>query len=514
MMRSRRQPVRLSLGGGNRSRSKAKGSRSSRFFGSVGVRSERRSGQKLWQKLRAPLQILGALTVLLVINLYVLYYRHGTSLPALLRQAETGRAMSARLSGPVGTPPQPSRPVRKPKVLPPLADFPRIVEQPLHASDSLSDVLTKVAVPARQKTELETALRSVLDPGGFGPGQSLTFYYDSEDRLQSVDYRLTDALAYHLERVQTGSADRFVPVKQTQPLVVSTQRIELKLEAKSDLLSAVQRASETSALAARIYEVFACELNLYSDAQPGDRLRLLVEKQFLGDRFYRYGRLLAVEYVPVPGGPRTRRLRAFLRTDGSPPNAGAAPGASQHYFTDSGESLVRSVCKAPIQWSKSSQPAASTPPSAQGDKGRYLLDYQVPAQTPVLAIATGKVKLQPGRTGKPQTVMVAHAGGLESSYGPLGRLARGLVDGQVVKQRQVIGYVATPPGKEASHLRLQVKVAGRVVELSKLKSSREPGIAEAERAAFIAQSNDWAEKLARSDEPIIASHGGATGESR
>lgn len=514
MMRSRRQPVRLSLGGGNRSRSKAKGSRSSRFFGSVGVRSERRSGQKLWQKLRAPLQILGALTVLLVINLYVLYYRHGTSLPALLRQAETGRAMSARLSGPVGTPPQPSRPVRKPKVLPPLADFPRIVEQPLHASDSLSDVLTKVAVPARQKTELETALRNVLDPGGFGPGQSLTFYYDSEDRLQSVDYRLTDALAYHLERVQTGSADRFVPVKQTQPLVVSTQRIELKLEAKSDLLSAVQRASETSALAARIYEVFACELNLYSDAQPGDRLRLLVEKQFLGDRFYRYGRLLAVEYVPVPGGPRTRRLRAFLRTDGSPPNAGAAPGASQHYFTDSGESLVRSVCKAPIQWSKSSQPASSTPPSAQGDKGRYLLDYQVPAQTPVLAIATGKVKLQPGRTGKPQTVMVAHAGGLESSYGPIGRLARGLVDGQVVKQRQVIGYVATPPGKEASHLRLQVKVAGRVVELSKLKSSREPGIAEAERASFIAQSNDWAEKLARSDEPIIASHGGATGESR
>jgi hypothetical protein len=59
-----------------------------------------------------------------------------------------------------------------------------------------------------------------------------------------------------------------------------------------------------------------------------------------------------------------------------------------------------------------------------------------------------------------------------------------------------------------------VKVAGRVVELSKLKSSREPGIAEAERASFIAQSNDWAEKLARSDEPIIASHGGATGESR
>ena len=95
MMRSRRQSIRLSLGIGGRSRPKARSARSPQLFGAVGMRSERRSGQKLWQKLRAPLQILGALAVLLVINLYVLYYRHGTSLPALLKQAETGRALSA-----------------------------------------------------------------------------------------------------------------------------------------------------------------------------------------------------------------------------------------------------------------------------------------------------------------------------------------------------------------------------------------------------------------------------------
>ncbi len=513
MMRSRRQPIRLSLGIGNRPRSKARGARSPQIFGSVGMRSERRSGQKLWQKLRAPLQILGALAVLLVINLYVLYYRHGTSLPALLKQAETGRALSARLSGPVGTPPQPNRPVRKPKLLPPLSDYPRIVEQPLHASDSLSDVLTKVAVPARQKSELETALQGVLDPGGLGPGQSLTFYYDHEDRLQSVDYRLTDSLAYHLERVQTGSADRFVPVKQTQPLAVTTQRIEIKLDGKNDLLAAVQRASETPSLAARIYEVFACELNLYNDAQTGDRIRILIEKQYLGERFYRYGRLLAVEYVPTPSGTRTRRLRAFLRSEGSPSNAGAAPGASQLYYTDSGDSLTRSLCKAPILWSRSSQPAQSSQPVLQGERGRYFLEYQTPAQVPVVALGAGKIKLGPSRAGKPQTVFIGHSGGIETSYGPLGRLARGLTDGQSVKQRQVIGYVATPSGRETPHLRLQVRVAGRIVDPTKLKASREPGIPDGERAAFIAKSNEWAEKLARTDEPVIASHG-VVGESR
>lgn len=508
MMRSRRQSIRLSLGIGGRSRPKARSARSPQLFGAVGMRSERRSGQKLWQKLRAPLQILGALAVLLVINLYVLYYRHGTSLPALLKQAETGRALSARLSGPVGTPPQPSRPMRKPKVLPPLPDYPRVVEQPLHASDTLSEVLTKVAVPQRQKLELESTLQGVLDPGGLGPGQSLTFFYDHEDRLQAVDYRLTESLAYHLERVQTGSADRFVPVKQTQPLVLSTQRIEIKLEAKSDLVAAVQRAGEAPALAARLYEVLACEFNLYSDAQAGDRLRLLVEKQHLGERFYRYGRLLAVEYVPATGGARTRRLRAFLRTESSPPNAGASPGAGQLYFGDSGDSISRSFCKAPILWSRSSRPMQSSHPILQGDRGRYLLDYQTEAAVPVVAIGAGKVKLVPGRAGKPQTVIVSHPGGIESSYGPLGRLARGLVDGQSVRQRQILGYVATAPGHELSHLRLQVRVGGRAVDPSKLKSSREPGVPDGERAAFIAQSNEWAEKLARSDEPVIAIRGG------
>ncbi len=510
MMRSRHKPARLSLGFGNRSRSRTKGARSHQFFGAVGMRSERRSGQKLWQRLRAPLQILGALAVLLVINLYVLYYRHGTSLPALLKQAETGRALSARLSGPVGTPPQPNRPLRKPKAQPPLPDYPRVVEQPLHAGDALSDVLTKVAVPARQKSELETALQGVLDPGGFGPGQSLTFFYDHEDRLQAVDYRLTGSLAYHLERVQTGSADRFVPVKQTMPLLQSTLRLELTFEGKNDLQAAVLRVGETPALAARIYEVLACELNLYSDTQSGDKLRLLVEKQHLGERFYRYGRLLAIEYLPVSAtaAGRSRRLRAFLRHDGVPANAGAAPGAGQLYFTDNGDSLTRSICRAPLLWSRASRTAQAGPPQLQGDRGRYVLEYPAEATQPVVTIAAGKVRLGPSRPGKPQTVVVQQAGGVEVSYGPIGRLFRGLTDGQMVKMRQVIGYVATPQGREAAHLRLQAKLGGRVVDPNKLKSSREPGLPDSERAAFVAQSNDWAEKLARSDEAVIATRGG------
>ena len=45
-------------------------------------------------------------------------------------------------------------------------------------------------------------------PRRVGIGQTLTLYYDAEERLSTVDYRLNAGL-YHLERVQTGGAERF-----------------------------------------------------------------------------------------------------------------------------------------------------------------------------------------------------------------------------------------------------------------------------------------------------------------
>ena len=537
MSMSRRRPTAspalrflTSLTGGGAAR---RPRRAPRYAGRVSRQASARSGHRsrhggsglsawLWQRLRGPMRLAAALTILGLLNVYVLYWKRGTSVPALWDLASAGRRASigARLQGPVGSPPVPTVKAKKVRALPPLPDYPRVVDIALQPGDSVHEVLVAAGLSGRVLSELDSSLQSLLDPGGVGSGQTLTLYYDAEDRLSTVDYRLTTALAYHLERVPTGGAERFVSVRQGEPLAVEVAAVQATLEHPAELTSALVRAGETPALAARLAELFACELNLYSEVRPGDRVRAVVEKHTLGSRFYRYGRLLAAEYVPAPGGPRTSRLRAFLSPSSTASNAGAGLGTASLYYTENGESLARSLCRSPLQWSRvataAPRPAvvrgAAPPPpppslielarpQLHAERGRLGLDYPAPLGTPVLAAGAGKVVFHGLRGPQGNTVVIAHAGGMETSYQHLGRFARGLVDGQPVRLRQVVGYVGQSGQAGKPHLHLGVRVGSKLVDPGRLKSPREAPLPESKRGAFAQLVAESSELLAHIGEP-------------
>ncbi len=502
--------------------------RAPRYAGRVSRQASARSGHRgrhggaglsawLWQRLRGPMRLAAALTILGLLNVYVLYWKRGTSVPALWDLASAGRRASigARLQGPVGTPPVPTVKAKKLHALPPLPDYPRVVDIALQPGDSVHAVLVTAGLSGRILSELDSSLQALLDPGGVGAGQTLTLYYDAEDRLSTVDYRLTAALAYHLERVPTGGAERFVSVRQSEPLTVQVAAVQATLDRPAELTAALLQAGETPALAARLAELFACELNLYADGRPGDRVRLVVEKHTLGSRFYRYGRLLAAEYVPAPGGPRTSRLRAFLSPASTVSNAGAGLGTAALYYTENGESLARALCRSPLQWSRvavarpaGARGAAASPPAPElarpqlhAERGRLGLDYPAPLGTPVLAAGAGKVVFHGLRGPQGNTVVIAHAGGMETSYQHLGRFARGLVDGQPVRLRQVVGYVGQSGQASRPHLHLGVRVGTKLVDPSRLKSPREAPLPESKRGAFAQLVAETSELLAHVGEP-------------
>jgi len=483
----------------------------------------------LLRKHRAPIGLTAFLVLLGAVNLYVLYYRHDTSVPALLELASAGRRASlgthTRLVGPPGTPPVPMRSVRRIGASPALPDYPRVIDIPLKAGDTLSGVLRSHAINGPLYDELQGRLRSLLDPGGLGAGQSFTLYYDLDDRLAALDYRLTDSSAFHLERVATGSTERFVSSRQEQPRTQKVASLTISIERDGELVSALLRAGEQPALAARLGEIYACETSVYTDTQAGDRFRLVFEKVLLGGSFYRYGRLLAAEYQPAPrpagasrSGRPDRPLRAFLSPSASSSltSTGAAPGAASHYFTESGDSLARTLCKAPLLYGKApgglSAPAAARP-VVRSERGRLGLEYPAPPGTPVVAAGAGKVTAilrGRGPTGPGSaTLVLSHPGGLETTYQNLGRLARGLVEGQPVRLRQIIGYVGQPgrPSSAAAgepagrppraHLYFALRAAGKPVDLGKWKGPREAALSTSQRPAFSEQVADLMERLAQ-----------------
>jgi murein DD-endopeptidase MepM/ murein hydrolase activator NlpD len=518
--------------------------RKSRSLYVAGTPHRTRGGGKasatLWRKHRAAVGLTLFLGVLVAVNLYVLYYRHDTSVPALLELASAGRraALSthARLIGPPGTPPVPMRSPRRAGNTPPLPDYPRIVEIPLKVGDSVPAVLRSHAVSGPLADELQGSLRSLLDPGGIGAGQRFTLYYDLDDRLAALDYRLTDSSAFHLERVATGSTERFVSSRQEQALSQELVSLTLRIERDGDFSGAVTRAGEHLTLAARLAEVFACETSAFTDTQTGDRFRFLVEKQTLGGNFYRYGRLLAAEYLPAPRAPRPgatpapaserradRPLRAFLgpHAQNTLPAAGAAPGAAVHYYTESGDSLARALCRVPLLYGKApgglADPLAARPVT-HVERGRFGTTYAAPVGTPVVAAGAGKVtsivrgRGPNGPTGN--TVIVSHPGGVETIYQNLGRLARGLTEGQPVRLRQIIGHVGQVNPRSVSptrarpprpHLYFTLRVAGKQVDPAKHKTPREPGLPAAQRPAFAEQVAEVMARLAESAPPPVTS---------
>ncbi|MFO0579866.1 MAG: M23 family metallopeptidase [Polyangia bacterium] len=501
-----------------------RGSDRSRRPASVpGLRSVPRGRpQGLSSKLQATVRIAVALGLLALVNLYVLYYRRGTSLPELIQQASDGRraSLSPRLSGPPGTPPAPRPPSRRARPALTLPDYPRVVDLKLKPGDTWRAVLPSLQLPARVQAELETALIALQDPGGLGAGQTLTAFYDSDDRLIAADYRLTPSMAYHLERVAIGSAERFVSSRQAEALTVRPTRVEVVLERPGDLTAALVRAGETAALSARLGEVVAGELDLLAEGQAGDRVRLVVEKHLLGGRFYRYGRLLALELVPraaAGGASGARRLRAFLPPGTGPSNAGASPGAASLYFTETGESLGRALGKAPLLWTRAPAPGPTAapgqplppPPPGPGrpglhaERGRLGFDYVAPLGTPVVALGAGKVALRGPRGPHGLTVAITHAGGIETSYQHLLRLPRGLTEGAQVRARQIIGYVGQSGDARKPHLHVSVRANGRLVDpmtaLGPRRATREAPLPDSRRAAFAEAVAELTELLQHPD---------------
>ena len=93
----------------------------------------------------------------------------------------------------------------------------------------------------------------------------------------------------------------------------------------------MQKAGESTALVSLLVELFAWDVNFYIDTHPGDHWKVIVEKQYLGGQFYKYGRLLAAEY-----GGKVGTYRAFFWA-----GKDAARDRPGKYYDDHGQALSK-----------------------------------------------------------------------------------------------------------------------------------------------------------------------------
>ena len=405
---------------------------------------------------------------LIGINVYFFFLRGGTSLRALLKHSELGKQGPQAVIGAPGEAAAPVAPVAKPKPAAEEEDA-RVVDGIMKDNDTVERVWRAGGLSAKDVNELATALGTVFDLKTVRAGHTYALRFDAEDHLHALDYRTTPALAYRVERAAPGQ-----PWKATRDeKSIETKVAEVGGVIGSSLYEAVRRSGESTSLVSWFVDMFAWDMNFYVDSQAGDRYKIIVEKRYLGGKFYKYGHVLAAEYAGRAG---TFRAFWFAPEDGTPGG----------YYTEHGESIVKSLLKTPLKYVRISSAfdRRRFHPILHTERAHLGVDYAAPIGTPVWATANGKVAFVGPRGGAGNAVILAHPSGLESVYMHLSKFARGLHPGQEVRQKQVIGYVGMTGLATGPHLHFSLKQNGSFVDPLKLKPQRDQPIAPKYRVEF------------------------------
>ncbi len=176
------------------------------------------------------------------------------------------------------------------------------VEKKFSQADTLGQVLTREGFgPAAP--QVVAALAKLVDPRSIRGGQKYVVRVGEDGAPASFEYVPSPALRYLVERNEDSGAWS----GKKLAAAVDVRTAEAGGVVDSSLYESVQKAGESTALVSLLVELFAWDVNFYTDTHPGDHWKVVIEKQFLGGQFYKYGRVLAAEY-----GGKTGTFRAFF----------------------------------------------------------------------------------------------------------------------------------------------------------------------------------------------------------
>ncbi len=421
--------------------------------------------------MRSSLGLGALLVVLTAVNVYYFFVRHDTSVGSLMKPVSTSKTLSdsrrealaesipPSLLGAAydGKKPQKQTTTKTPGAG--AADDDSTLLGQFGPSDTLSTVLARENFGS-SAASVTAALVKLIDPKLIRAGEKYQVDRDDEGTPESFEYAPSRVLRYLVTRRPDGT---WQAKKQEKPVEVRTAQAYGTIE--SSLYESVHKAGESGALVSLMVDVFAWDINFYTDTHPGDHWKVVVEKRYLGGQFYKYGNLLAAEY-----SGKTGTFRGFYWN----PSGQSGRG---RYYDEKAQALAKSMLKSPLRYVRISSKfdLKRFHPILHRMKAHLGVDYAAPVGTPVWAPASGKVVQAEMMRGSGNTIVLAHANGLQTRYYHLSRFARGIRPGKQVQQKEVIGFVGTTGLSTGPHLHFSVVKNGHFIDPAKLTVQREPG---------------------------------------
>jgi murein DD-endopeptidase MepM/ murein hydrolase activator NlpD len=329
------------------------------------------------------------------------------------------------------------------------------------ARTTIAHLFDNHAIADADAPALVASIASAMDVRKLRAGQPYTldrmldgrvrrFEYEIDNDRRLVVVRATDGKVAPPPLAKAG-APRFSANVETIPKQTTVVAVEGVINRDTNsLVAALDKAGERIELALGMADVFAGDIDFNSDLQPGDRFRVLVERQTREGQLSGYGAILAAEFV---NDGRTLRALRFTPEGGSP-----------GYYDENGRSLKRFFLKSPLKFEPritSRFSSSRRHPILGYARAHNGVDYYAPAGAPVGAVAPGVVTLAGWTGGGGRTVKLRHANGYETEYLHLSAIT--VRAGQRVGQGDLVGRVGRTGLATGVHLHYGLKKNGRYV---------------------------------------------------
>lgn len=342
--------------------------------------------------------------------------------------------------------------------------------------DTIAKVLGNAADDGIQ--QYVSAARRVFSLRSFREGQPYVVVTDPDSgRVTRFEYEIDGKRRLVVEGDEAPQA-RVEPIEYVTLLTAAEGVID------DNLFQAVADIGESPQLALRLAELFGSEVNFIRDLQEGDSFRVLVEKRYREGEYKGYGRMLAASFTN-----KGKTYEAFLFRDGA--------GRAQHY-NSKGENLHKTLLQSPLAFTRlTSRFTHSRKHPILGRSRPHLgVDYAAPTGTPVKAVGDGVVVKRGWAGGYGNQIILKHTAGLESMYAHLSGYARGLKQGQRVRQGQVIGFVGSTGLSTGPHLDFRLRQNGTFINPTKAINPRGAPVSRQHMGEFtrtVAAARDYLE---------------------
>lgn len=324
-------------------------------------------------------------------------------------------------------------------------------------NETLSSVLDRIGAPREEANSAVFAASQLLDLRAMRPGDDVTAWLetgaDGVVRLTGISLR-PEAETQVL--VSRGTDGTWIPHELKAKLSPGINYISADVDQSIYQVATGMGASDQQVV--DYADIFGYDIDFQREVQTGDHFTMLYET-FEDERGQRVkaGNMLMAEF---DGPALTKTFYRFTPSD----------DGRVDYFDETGQSAKKFLMKTPINGARLSSGFGNRKHPILGyTKLHKGTDFAAPTGTPIYAAGNGRVvKYGPNGTYG-NFAKIQHANGYQTAYAHMSRFAKGVHNGSMVRQGQVIGYVGTTGRSTGPHLHYEVYINAKPVNAMTLK---------------------------------------------